>query len=719
MDGFQNLNRLKPANSTARVLNHVHRYRKLVFRFWWAFILCVAVALGIQSQLLKRVRPSFVSDGRMIVNVKLSIPNANIYSEELNNFFGTQVALMQSDSVVNRVKARLNNPASGLTPSPVGIQVSLAPKTSIFNLRAIGADPKYTAAYLEATMEEYINFKKELLENASASTKSGIRDERVRILLELQKSKQDILNFQSSNSVVFLQQNGRNSAADYLATLSRQLAEKKSELQLLKAPGALIPLLAVPAPQPNPAALANAATNGATGDSNEVAATTDTNVLIQNLPVVGGVFAGAIAQAKIELASLNAERDRIRQAAPTAHYDLDPLEKKIAQQQQLLQFFTTQIQQESDYRQRALEIEVAELEKQISEWEGKAFDVSKRLSDFEVLKDNSRRLETMYDQLSVTLQTLDIDGGIGQDSVTILEAATPAMPNPTNTRKQLIMAGLIGFMAWIGILFLLDQLDDRLNSRVEVEELLDKPILAQLPRMVPARRKAGVSILQTNDERHMMVEAYYNLRSALVYQTLQTEHPRSIVITSASPSDGKSMIAANLAITLAHSGARVLLVDADLRRGVLHKHFSTDASPGLADVLAQRCDWRQAVVPTGIQDLHLLPCGAPERHSGSLFAKQTQKFLGEIAGQYDYYLFDTAPVLAADDVSSLAPHVDGLIMVVRAGYTSGRLAQAALELLTVRKVNVIGLVFNAVQPSTSQYFYYRDKNYYPQAPVGG
>jgi len=172
-------------------------------------------------------------------------------------------------------------------------------------------------------------------------------------------------------------------------------------------------------------------------------------------------------------------------------------------------------------------------------------------------------------------------------------------------------------------------------------------------------------------------------------------------------------VAANFAITLAQSGSRVLLVDADLRRGILHKHFEVSIDPGLAEVLAQKCEWSRAVVPTSIPNLFLLPSGACPRHPGSLFARQTGKFLAEIAGHYDYYLFDTSPIMAADDVSSLAPLVDGVIMVIRAGVTSSRIAEAALDLLHLRKVNVIGLAFNAVEAGGGAYYFYRDKRYYP------
>jgi capsular exopolysaccharide synthesis family protein len=173
------------------------------------------------------------------------------------------------------------------------------------------------------------------------------------------------------------------------------------------------------------------------------------------------------------------------------------------------------------------------------------------------------------------------------------------------------------------------------------------------------------------------------------------------------------MTSANFAITLAQAGARVLLIDADLRRGALHNHFSAAANPGLAEVLAGTSDWFTAVIQTSIPNLHLLPCGTTPRHSHNLFAA-SGKFIADIAGHYDYYIFDTAPVMVADDVLSLAPHADGLLMVIRAGFTSGRIAHAALDLLRLRRVNVIGLVFNGVHPKAGDYYYYRFKEYYPQ-----
>ncbi len=111
--------------------------------------------------------------------------------------------------------------------------------------------------------------------------------------------------------------------------------------------------------------------------------------------------------------------------------------------------------------------------------------------------------------------------------------------------------------------------------------------------------------------------------------------------------------------------------------------------------------------------MHFLPRGTVSRQSHNSFAA-SKKFIAEIEGHYDYHIFDTAPVMVADDVLSLAPNVDGLMMVIRAGFTSARVAHVALDMLQQRRVNVLGIVFNAVHPKASNYNYAQFMEYYAQ-----
>jgi capsular exopolysaccharide synthesis family protein len=699
-----------------RFSNQWHRYKKLFCTYWWILVLTIGVAEGIQWYLLTQAKPSFVSIGRMIVNVKLDIPQAKTYSEELNNFFGTQMELMKSDSVVNRVKLRLQSTGPIPQDSWVEIKPSLSPKTSIFNLVATGGDARFTQEFLQATMEEYINLKRDLIVNASDATKSSLREELARMSLELQKSKAAVLNYQASNSVVFVAQNGGNSAAEYLAKLTQRLAERKSALQLLQtmtldenlerqrgsfnAQGSL--------PQ------ANSGQNSAP-QTNSITGFTDSNA--PDMPASLGGFEAAYLQAKQQIVLLKAKRANLSEYLRPKHPDIVALDDEIANQEKLLEVFKGQSQEQLQNLRHSLELEINDLGNQIAEWNGKAMDTSKKLADYAVLKENERRLQNLYDQLQATLQTLETEKGIiSQESVSIFEPATAATSAPPATTKHLSMAGLIGLMLGVGILLFLNRLDDRIDSFIELEQQFDQTVVGQIPLEKPKSKTATVSVLQAEDDRHALLEAYRNLRSALVFTDSPPNHPRIIAVTSAIPKDGKSMTAANLAITLAQVGARVLLVDGDLRCGGLHKQFSVAASPGLADVLADQCVWSQAVVPTQITNLYLLPCGNPPRHPGSLFAREAGKFIKDVAGHYDYYIFDTAPIMAADDVSNLVAHVDGFLMVIRAGFTPARVAHAALALLAQRKAKVIGLVFNGVRPYAGEYYYYKYKEYYTPRP---
>jgi polysaccharide biosynthesis transport protein len=708
-------------------------YKRLIFRYWWIPFLAVLVGVWIPPVMLKHARPSFISEGRMFLSPRISIPGTDIYTEDAN-FMGTQVALMQSASVRNRVNVQLAHRPE-LHPSPVEIAVALTPKTSVFNLRAIGEDADYTKAYLQATMDEYINLRRDLLANASTATETSMHLKLDQIADDLKKSHEDVLNFQSNNTVVFLQPQGDNNAADLSQLLTRQLDEAESQLDLLKKstleqnlerlssqPGPVFAPVQPDEVQPQPE---NAGQTNNPATANQVTVTNGpaaNGIAWSKLPANLGEFENPYLQTLLELSLLKGRMDWLHTSGITNEEkapDLKALKDEIAQDEIKLEVFKRQSQAQMESRQHTLEVRINSLKEKIAATKKEAVEVNRKLSELAALKDIEKRLQTRYETMQADLQTLDLNKGIGQESVSILEHATVAQPVIPSKVKQMAMAGLVGLVLGIGIVVFIDRLDDRPRTFSEAEKLFNKPVLGQFPLMKVKNKKLGLPILQLNDSRYPLVEASHSLRSALLYQDsferLPKDQPKSIVITSARPNDGKSMVSANFAITLAQTGARVLLVDADLRRGVLHKQFSVGMSPGLAEALARQCPWSSAVVQTSIPNLHLLPCGNSPRNPSNLFAA-ADKLLKEMeaSGNYDYYLFDTTPVLVGDDVLSLAPQVDGLLMVIRAGFTSGRIAQAALDLLRLRGVNVMGLVFNAVNPKTSDYYYYRYKEYYPE-----
>ena len=680
------------AHSIAR-LNH---YRDLLARKWWVLVAGFALGLLILSAVSWFQPASFVARGRMIVSIKLALPEGSVYNEELSNFLGTQAALMQSTVVGERAQARLLARNPSFTNQPVALKVAVSPRTTIFVLEATGTDPQYVSAFLQASMEEYIQLKKEMRAQTSDTTVAGLTEELLRLEKELRKGEEEMAQFQQSNSVVLLEEQGA-STAHYLGALHQRLAALKSEyalLQTLTLDQNLERRQEVGASLPLPGDPAGPADAGDRSDADYL-------------------------KAKQQLLLLKADQRDLGQYLRPKHPKMLALGEEIARRERLLEIFRQQSAEQLESRKQSLVLQTQNLEKDLKEWDARALDIQHQSAEYQKLKANSARVQTLYERLLATLQTLDVNKEISPESVTIMEPASRAVPDKAGGVRRLLVACLTAFGMGVGLLLFLDRLDDRVNSFTELEDLFDETVLGQIPREKPGRGQRVLNLLTPDDSRHSLVEAYRNLRSSLLYAGETAARPRTLVLTSSVPNEGKSVTAANLAILLANSGARVLLVDADLRKGILHARFGLPAGAGLCEVLRDHLDWWRAIRPTHVVNLWLLPRGGVTHHSGELFiGRSIAQLLKTAADEYDYVLLDTAPVMAADDVTSLAPHADAVLFVLRAEHTSARVAHAALDLLYQRRARVLGIIFNAVRPRSPDYHYYHQyKDYYAAYPA--
>jgi len=682
------------AARTARFFTHVQRFRNLIRRRGWLLFVTVGLGMAVQLFIIWNSPPAFASYGSMIVNVKLQLQTGAGYIEELSNFLGTQVALMQSGTVLVHAESRLRTLHPELLPSPTKLQIGVIPKTTIFTLRAVGPDPLYTTAYLDAIMEEFIMLKKEMRTKTSDSTLAGITEELTRLEKELKTSEDELLQFQATNSVVFLQEQGNN-AGNYLVQLSRQLAGLQTELELLK----MLSLEQNLERQQRGSTLPKAAATQDEGkDATEYLAA-DSEYL----------------KVKQQVQLMKAEQQQLSEFLRSKHPKMVALTEDITRKEKILDIFKQQSLEQLNNRQSSIELQITNLQSRVKEWEVKSLEVSTKMAQYQKIRSNIARVQSLYDQLLKTMQAVGVDKDITPESVAIHEKASPAMPDRPTLTKSLAIAGLIGLALGIGMLILIDRFDDRMTSFVELSDQFEEPIIGQIPRERLLRKGSELSLIQPDDMRHAFVEAYRNVRSSLVFMSPNGDaRPTLLLVTSSIPNDGKSMTTANLAITMAQAGSRVALIDADLRKGVLHRKFKVEATPGLSEVLSGNVEWRKAVRPTSLANLSLIPCGTTSLKSSELFLQPaTPALLREIAKEYDYVIMDSAPVMAADDVTSLAPAAQGVIFVIRAQHTSARVAHAALDLLYQRNVNVLGVVFNAVNPDIGEYYYYsKYKSYY-------
>ncbi len=317
------------------------------------------------------------------------------------------------------------------------------------------------------------------------------------------------------------------------------------------------------------------------------------------------------------------------------------------------------------------------------------------------------------------LQSMEV--GLNQKKVEMNMTSTPirihetAEPDPRPARPivmlNLVLGGVIGLGMGLGLAFFLEYLDTTVKSIDQVEELLDTKVLAVIPK--------GVGILMNNPNSHMEAEAYRILRTNLEFSRTD---PRANVITgvSGSPGEGKSTTISNLAYVTAQGGYTTLLIDADMRRPSLHRHFGTANSPGLSNFLVGETRIEDAVLRTRNQNLWFLPSGGlPTDPAGLLNSRAMVDMIADMKRRFDFVFIDSPPILGVSDASVIASEADMTMVIVQQGKLPEKTLQHVKQGIESAGGNLVGVVMNNVDVrSDSQYSYYTSYYSYYATPQG-
>jgi capsular exopolysaccharide synthesis family protein len=354
--------------------------------------------------------------------------------------------------------------------------------------------------------------------------------------------------------------------------------------------------------------------------------------------------------------------------------------------------------------------------------------------EYRILKQEADSNRQLYDGLLEKLKEASLAAGLNSSNISIVDKARiPLFPARPNVPRNMLFAVLLGLVGGVAIAFALEAVDTTVRTPDQAQSLSGLPVMAVIPfkadiggakaqgassrllltaKQSSTRAGALVSYLEPQSE---IAEAYRTLRTSILLSSAG-KPPQVVVFTSALPQDGKTMTSVNTAFVMAKQGKRVLLIDADLRRPSIHKAFDLRPEIGLSNVLSGLAKWKDAVQPTMESTLFLLPSGPLPPHPSELLGcGLMQDLILEWRKEYDHILLDSPPVLSVTDAVLLAVQADMVTLVVRSGQTTMGAVRNARDLLLHLKAPLRGIVLNAFDLQSPDYYYY----YYSGSKYGG
>jgi capsular exopolysaccharide synthesis family protein len=341
------------------------------------------------------------------------------------------------------------------------------------------------------------------------------------------------------------------------------------------------------------------------------------------------------------------------------------------------------------------------------------------LSDLNSRLETNKQLYNTYIQRQRELQVTSSDKG--QNVTQVLVARQPHEPIGPPRARNIFIALLLSLGAGIGLAFLLDYLDDTLKSIEDVDRYIHLPTLALIPAPRPERAflrgrhnlplpvpgDGSTALTLIEDVRSPIAESYRHLRTSLLLSSAG-QPPRTVLVTSSQPSEGKTTTAVNIAMMLAQTGAEVLVLDCDLRRPRIHTHFGLANAKGVSNYLSGEMNVSELVQTYDkLPNLKVITSGpVPPNAAELLGSEEMRKLLYVLSEKFTHIIIDSPPAISFTDASILSTLVDGVMLVVHGGRSSRAVVRRAKQQLMDVGAHVFGIVLNNVKLESNDYYYY-------------
>jgi capsular exopolysaccharide synthesis family protein len=674
---------------------HLTNYLRVVRKHLWLIAAIFLVIVTAAVILSFKMVPVYKATAQVLVesSTPRAAPFKEVYTADTQQeFYTTQHKLLKSRRIAEKTVAKLNLVERGEFPTEKAaasyvqraILVEPIRGSRLVSVSVEGSNPEKITQMVNTVVDAFVEYNREERQSTSFEALGQLTAEVLNLKDELDNKERALAEFQEKNKLLFLEK-GQEIEVVHLAHLSNEFQRTQSHRIALEAP-----CLAFQEAQTNgealehlPAIAENTAFQSLMGQHTK---------LEQEWSALSSTYKDNHPRMLALKARIETMRSKIEEAKRRAFENLKT-KYEIARL-------------EEEERKKLLELQ----RKVVTE-------LNNKLVGLRALSAERDNTHNIYEALVQRVKEIDVTAGFPVTNIRVVDyAQMPKMPIKPRKARNIVLASIMALVLGVGLSFFLEYLDNSVKNMEDVKDYLKIPVLGLVPYIdggvdggVDGRgNKYLISHLQ---RRSGASEAFRTVRTGIFFSAPEKELKR-ILVTSSIPGEGKTMLATNTAITMAQSGYKTLLVDADMRHPELHKSLQVIASRGLSNVLVGDAEPQEVISPTQIENLDLLPCGPIPPNPAELLGSQMLKtFLGKVEQKYDKIVFDSPPVISVTDPLVLATFVDGVLMVIQAGKCAKPLVLRSKEQLEAVKARIVGAVLNDVTSEVGRY-YYRDYYYY-------
>ena len=710
-------NSLPSQDSTLR------EYMRVLIKRKWMVISVIAGIFLIVAVASLRQTPIYEAVGQIVVNkadsnlitFKDSVPVVDYYDQ---SDLDTEVRILQSDLMALQVIRQLNldkrpefggsdrtqanlvadplqsdsNRTSALLGSFRGnLKVTLIPNTRVMEIHYSSTDPQLAASAVNTLAATYVeqNFKTKFESTMQAS--DWLSKQLVDLQMKVETSQEKLVRYQREHEILGTDEK-QNIITAKLDELNKEMTVAESDRMQKEA-------VYRQTESNDPVAIAAA--------------------IISDSPT-GGTGTGLLDKLHDQQASLRIQVAELSTQFGPSYPKVEQLDNQIKEIDHQLQLETRKAVDHLKQRYLAALQRETMLRAAFDKQKQEANKLNESAIEYSILKRDVDSNRTLYEGLLEKLKEAGVTAGLRSNNFRIInEARVPSSPSEPNIPRNLSFALVLGVISGIGLAFMLENMDNTVRTPEQAQIISGLPSLGMIPlgsksvhgasgkRLALTPAKEVVETVTQIRPQSQMAESYRALRTSLLLSNLGAP-PKVIMVTSARPQEGKTTTSINTAIVLAQKGVRVLLVDADLRRPSVHKALGMGPRSGLSNVLTGSATLQQTITTSPIlPNLLIIPAGTPPPNPAELLASSNMRdLIAELRQQFDHIVIDTPPTLSVTDAVVLSPRADATILVIRSGHTTKQALRRARDILTQVNAHVAGVLLNAVDLTSPDYYYY-------------